>query len=274
MHTDLELLKIPEAILQNMHIVWTFLLLMTRFTGFFIVVPGLGAGIMGLAVRMPAIIVLAYASLLSSPEAPLPPDWGIVIASVVTELLFGMVLGLVPYLIVAGAQTAGQLAGTSMGLGQAQLIDPTSGGTVTELSKLYGDLVILVFLLLGGHHVAVYAVSGLGGDVIPGTFQLQGVTLELLINRSADIFRVGMLLSAPVVVALLLTQFVMGLISKAVPSINIFVVSFPITAGIGLTLTLIALPSATAFIARQTTTIENVVVLISEQTKKVEQVPH
>lgn len=273
MQGELELLKIPQAILQNMNIVWTFLLLMTRFTGFFILVPGLGAGVMGITVRMPAIIVLSYASLLASQHAPLPPDWGIVIAALVSELIFGLILGLVPYLIVAGAQTAGHLAGTSMGLGQAQLIDPTSGGSVSELSKLYGDLVILVFLLLGGHHVAVYAVSGLGGDIIPGTFNLQGATVELIINRSADIFKVGMLLSAPVVVALLLTQFVMGLISKAVPSINIFVVSFPITAGIGLMLTLIALPSATEFIARQTTTIENVVVLVSENSKRVEAVP-
>ena len=41
------------------------------------------------------------------------------------------------------------------------------------------------------------------------------------------------MLSAPVMVALLLTQFVMGLISQAVPTVNIFIVSFPLTIGIG-----------------------------------------
>ena len=61
-------------------------------------------------------------------------------------------------------------------------------------------------------------------------------------QRSADVFMYGLLFASPVVVALLLTNFVMGLVSKAVPTVNIFIVSFPLTIGIGLILSLLMIP--------------------------------
>ena len=73
-------------------------------------------------------------------------------------------------------------------------------------------------------------------------FRLDESILEFLVKRVGHIFEAGVILSVPVVVSLLLTQFVMGLISKAVPSINIFIISFPITIGIGLILISMSLP--------------------------------
>ena len=61
----------------------------------------------------------------------------------------------------------------------------------------------------------------------------------------------GVMISAPVIVALLLTNFVLAIISKAVPTVNIFIISFPLTIAVGLGISLLALPEVGHYISRQ-----------------------
>lgn len=252
-----QILTVPGAILANLPALWTFFLLFVRFTAFMLLVPGLGMGERGMLVRIPAILVLSMASMYSSPGAALPTDAVWMVAGFASEILLGSAMGLIPKMIVAMVQTGVQLASTTMGLGMGNLIDPTLGVQVSDVTRIVGDLCILTFLMLGGHHVLVYAASGMGGQIVPGSFIVTDFTMDLLVNRSAEILRFGVILSAPVVVALLLTNFVLGLITKAVPTVNIFIVSFPLTIGIGLILTGLALPDLTLEFKRQVIGIEN-----------------
>lgn len=259
----MQTLDLAMNMANRLDVVWTFLLLLTRYTGLFLVLPGIGGGERGLAVRLPATVVLAFASF-DTGNIAVPPNDNLMLAGQLGgELLLGFAIGLIPFMIVSGVQTAGQLASTSMGLSAGNLLDPTLGVMTTDLARFLGDLTIVAFLLVGGHHVAIHAVAGLGGLLTPGQFVVGPQSAELLIDRSADIFRIGVLLSAPILVALLLTNAVMGLISKAVPSVNIFIVSFPLTIGVGLILTVVALPDVVRFVGREFTGIENSVIAVT-----------
>jgi flagellar biosynthetic protein FliR len=213
--------------------------------------------------RMPAVMVLAYASFLNSQMAPLPENWFVFAQAFLSELIFGSLLGFIPAMLFAGISLAGQLSATTMGLGAAQLMDPSLGVSVSSVGRIMGDLMVCVFLLIGGHYVSIYAAAGLGGIIVPGTFVLGAETIELLIDRSAQIFSIGVLLSAPVVVALLLTQFVMGLISKAIPTVNVFIVSFPLTIGIGLILTILTFDEIGVFMSKYWVDMEQGIIEIS-----------
>ncbi|MCB0310596.1 MAG: flagellar biosynthetic protein FliR, partial [Bdellovibrionales bacterium] len=127
-------------------------------------------------------------------------------------------------------------------------MDPSLGAMSSDLSRIYSDTAICLFLLMGGHHVLFYGVAGLGGEVLPGSIQLSSLPVEQLVGLGAHVFEIGVMVSAPVIVALLLTQFVMGLITKAVPTVNVFVVSFPITLLIGFALTMLALPEVIEYV--------------------------
>lgn len=233
------------------------MLLLARFGSFIAVVPGIGMGDRGLLIRGPAVLVLAMTALSTSPVAAMPSDYAQMAAALFSELLLGLAIGLIPAMIAAGVDTAGHISSMSMGLGAAQLIDPTSGSQSNGVSQIMTGLTGVLFLLMGGHHVAIYAVSGFGARIIPGTFIPGEPTLELLIQRCAEVFRIGIMVSAPVLVALLLTQFVMGLVSKAVPTVNIFIVSFPLTIGIGLILVMLSLPELVRFVGIEFTGMES-----------------
>ncbi|MDC0358689.1 flagellar biosynthetic protein FliR [Oligoflexia bacterium] len=263
----MDIYSFPNTILANIGIVWTFMLVAVRYSAMMAMLPGIGGGKNGMRIRVAGILTMSYASVVAGQQVDMPDQWYSILVEASSEFLFGMLLGLVPTMLIAGVQMAGQLSATTMGLGAGALLDPTLGVSVTSLAKLLGDLTVLLFLLMGGHHVIIHAAAGLGGQIVPGTFLVGADTLSLIIDRSADIFRVGVMVSAPVIVALLLTQFVMGLISKAVPTVNIFIVSFPLTIGIGLILSGLSIPDILVFVEREVIGLENsILVLVGEAT--------
>ncbi len=238
---------------------WTLLLLMARYMAFMVIVPGLGSGISGVAIRYPACLVLALVSLHVERTAAVPADMGMMAAQMFSELLLGSAVGFVPLFIVSGAQTAGHLASGTMGLNGAQLFDPSTSAPLSDLSRIYSDLTITLFLLVGGHHVAISALAGIDSGIAPGTFMMSTAGLETFMEQSGRIFQIGCLIAAPVVVALLLTNFVMGLISKAIPTVNIFIISFPLTIAIGFAISILALPEVANFLAREMTRLPEII---------------
>lgn len=242
MGEDLQFFQIPLSLLSNIDKAYTFLLLVARFSGMVVVIPGIGAQQKGVAVRYSMILLFSLASLGSSPITKLPVEPVIMGAQLCSEVLLGLSLGILPLLFVSCVSNAGQLSSQSMGLQANAMMDPSTGGQSADIARLLGDLMVLAFLLISGHHVIIYALSGLGGVIVPGTFLIESATLETLVDLSAKVFEFGLLLSSPILVALLLTQFVMGLVSKAVPTVNIFIVSFPLTIGIGMILVALMIP--------------------------------
>ncbi|MCB0317505.1 MAG: flagellar biosynthetic protein FliR [Bdellovibrionales bacterium] len=261
---DFDLLKFPIEILNKLDLVWTFFLLVLRFTGLFLLLPGISGGARGMMLRTPAILAISMAATFSSPTAVFPENWVGLIGQGFSEIAFGAALGIIPRMIIDGVQTAGQLSSATMGLGAAQLLDPTLGTNVSSISRILGELVVIMFLILGGHYVIIHAATGLGTNLIPGTFLFNGRALDIIISSSSNIFTIAAMVSAPVIVALLLTQFVMGLVTKAVPTVNIFIVSFPLTIGIGLVLTSLSLPELAKYIDRQFHKVEPAIVDVIE----------
>ncbi|MDZ4785055.1 MAG: flagellar biosynthetic protein FliR [bacterium] len=251
-------------VLNNLDVIWTFLLLMCRYFGLFIVLPGIGYGLGGMRIRAPAMFALSLAAMPMTKIAPLPENILIIAAMTGGEFIFGYILGVIPMLIVEGVKAGAQLATNTMGLSAANMFDPATGTTSTDLARLQGDLIILVFLLLGGHYIVIEAVSGLSGSFTPGLFVFDGFTSSFLINQLAKVFESAVMISAPVVMALLLTQFVMGLISKAIPSVNIFIVSFPLTVGIGLLFTILALPEVVRYVVQEMSSLDNMLSVVIE----------
>ncbi len=256
---DTLVLSLPQLILERLDVGWSFLLLLTRYTAFMMLAPGLGGGIGGILIRYPAAVVLALVSVRLDVTTPLPTDMAVMAAQVASEMVLGSLVAIIPLTIVAGAQTAGHLASGTMGLNAAQLIDPSTQAALPDLARIYSDFAIVAFLLVGGHYVAVSELAGLNEVIRPGSFMLSATGLDTIISQTARIFQIGCLIAAPAIVALLLTNFVMGIISKAVPTINIFIISFPLTIGVGLVISIIALPEVMHFLGREFTRLGDVI---------------
>jgi flagellar biosynthetic protein FliR len=255
--------QIAEGLLNRIDFGWTFLLLSVRYLVFFLLVPGIGGGFMGLALRYPATLVMALVSVRVDNLALVPNHAGDMVVQMVAEAILGACIGMVPLLVVAGAQIAGHLASGTMGLNGQQLFDPTTQANLPDLARIYSDIAVMIFLMVGGHYVMISELSGVNANFRPGMFLLTEQGLEAILLQSGRLLQSGCLIAAPVIVALLLTNFVMALISKAVPSLNIFVISFPITIGVGFAISILAIPEVGYLLQREFNALPDVVTRIT-----------
>jgi flagellar biosynthesis protein FliR len=164
------------------------------------------------------------------------------------EILLGVLAGMSIRLVFEGVQLAGQLMGYQMGMAIAEVIDPASEDQVALLAQFISLMTTLIFLIINGHHGFIRTLVESYALVPPLGFHVNGPVLEGLVRLTADMFIVGLKAGAPVVVALMLGTVAFGLVARAVPQMNIFVVSMPLTIAVGLIFLGLSLPHMGAYI--------------------------
>jgi flagellar biosynthetic protein FliR len=150
------------------------------------------------------------------------------------EILIGVILGLAPRLILAGIQLAGQVIGFQMGFAIANIVDPVTSAQVSIIAELYYLIAMLMFLAFDFHHILIGALVESFTLVSPLGFVLRGELVGSLAQFSGNLFLVSVKIGAPVIVALTLLNVSLGIVSRTVPQINIFIVGFPVQIMVGL----------------------------------------
>ena len=169
---------------------------------------------------------------------------------VARESAIGFAIGLAVRLIVAMGEGAGQLAGHQVGLSYGAMLDPQSGVNNSTLSVLYANLTLVLILLSNAHHdvvrafISSYAALPIGAGAVSGT--LGATVAQSLTFIFASAFR----LAAPIIAVLLVVEVMMGLMSRAAPSLNLLVVGAPIRLPVGLLVVAASLVALPALITR------------------------
>ncbi|MGH8671358.1 MAG: flagellar biosynthetic protein FliR [Burkholderiales bacterium] len=187
------------------------------------------------------LITLVVAPALSVPPVPDPgsPAGLLILAQ---QILVGISMGLAMRVVFSAVEMAGHLAGLQMGLGFALFFDPQSSGQVPVVAQFLGLLALLLFLAMNGHLILIAALIE-SFEVLPIISQpYSALAWKTLAGWGGEIFRVGLLMALPVVAALLVTNVAIGIVTRAAPQLNIFVVGFPLTLGIGFLVLALALP--------------------------------
>lgn len=150
------------------------------------------------------------------------------------ELILGICLGFMLQLVFEAVMFAGQFVATGMGLGFASVIDQQQGISVAVMGQFYMLITMLLFLAMNGHlaFIQLLADSFVAWPV--GTAVVQPETFGVLLAAIGDMLRNALGIALPAVVALLVVQIAMGVMSRAAPSLNLFSVGFPVTLMLGL----------------------------------------
>ena len=162
--------------------------------------------------------------------------------AVVGELVLGVAIGFVPRLIIAAVEAAGENIGANMGLGAAQIFDPTSHASQNAITQILRDLSVLLGVLVGLHRVVIGAVIGSFRVVPPGSVHhLENLT-EMMLTLSSDALSTGIKIAIPILAVLLVTQVALAFVSRAAPAMQIFSIGFAVTIGVGALLLILTLP--------------------------------
>jgi len=219
--------------MENLNIdfsfLWAWVLLFTRMTGMFHSLPGIGTDQVPESFRALPAIVLAICAVLGGVHATMPDTMAQGALMLGSEFALGWVFGFVPSLTLSGLAVAGQVISGSIGLAQANMLDVSLGEQVSVFSRIELQIATLLFLFMDGHHIVISATSGMAQDIGVGMFRPDADTFNILLHRFTNAFELALVVSAPIIVASLLTQFVLGLVTKFVPQVNVFLISMPLS---------------------------------------------
>lgn len=211
-------------------VMWPFFRIMAVFAAD----PFYSSRSMPIRVRAALAFMLA---LLLSPSLPAMPavepvsPLGIMI--IAQQILIGFSMGFAMRLVFTSVEFAGHLAGLQMGLGFASFYDPQNGANTAVMAQITSLLTILLFLAINGHLMVIETLAR-SFFVLPVEAKpLNLKALKMLLDSGGQIFLIGLLLSLPVIGALLITNLSIGVMSRAAPQFNVFGIGFPLTLGIG-----------------------------------------
>jgi flagellar biosynthetic protein FliR len=155
------------------------------------------------------------------------------------EAMIGFVIGFVVRLMVVAVQAAGEIISLQSGFAFARVVDPGFGQQTTVLDQFHYLLAMMIFFAMDAHHMLIAALVRTFQELPLGAASFSEGTLGYLVASTGKVFALGLRIGAPVIVALLLIEVSLGLLSRLIPQMNIFVEGLPLKVFI--TLTLIAL---------------------------------
>ncbi len=158
------------------------------------------------------------------------------------QIVIGVAMGLAMQVVFTSVEMAGQFVGMQMGLGFATFFDPQNAAQIPVVGQFLGLIGTLFFLALNGHLLML--------DVLAQSFQALPIAAQpfsaagwrVLAGWGGEVFLAGLLLSLPIMAALLITNLALGVMTRAAPQLNIFSVGFPITLGAGFIVLAVTLP--------------------------------
>lgn len=215
---------------------------LARILALLVVAPIFNNPAINVRVRLLTGIAISVAITPALPAIPpIEPASGLGLLLLAQQMLIGFAMGFSLRLVFSAIDMAGVMIGMQMGLGFATLYDPESRSQSPVLSEILGLTALLVFITMNGHLLMIATLTQ-SFTAIPIGAPLPGNGSWLNIaNAGAIIFVSGLMLSLPIVLALLITNLALGVLTKAAPQLNLFAIGFPVTLGLGFSVLFLAL---------------------------------
>ncbi len=219
---------------------YEFLYPFTRISAFLLASPFYSIQALNLRFRI-AISVLLTTLYISYFEVISFDPFSIDGLSVLLQqAAIGVSLGFSFQLVTAAITLGGQAISNSIGLSMANMVDPTLGNVPT-ISQLLILLSTLIFLLIDGHLILVELLfMSFESFPLGASISLEPV-IQAIMDWSSTIFTGGLLIALPIMVAMLLVNTGLGIITRSAPSLNIIAVGFPAITLTGVFILLLSL---------------------------------
>ncbi len=223
-----------------------FVLIFVRILGTVIITPVIGGTHIPAMARIGFSLALAGIVYYSGNTMEIVYNdsvlgYGLLIAG---EFFVGVIIGFVVFFILNVAYLAGHFIDQQIGFSMVSVYDPITQSQVPITGNLYYFALCTLFIVSNGHHMLIkslfysYNAIPVGAASIIGNGKIITVLFEIVVN----FFTVGFLIALPIVGIILIIDVVLGILIKAVPQINVFVVGMPAKVFIGLISIFIVLP--------------------------------
>lgn len=217
------------------------LLILVRITAFIFLCPGFSFKGLPNTIKIALSFSLSIIIYMVIPEMEILNGTLYFFILIIKEVLFGLSLGYITQLVYGIIEMAGQLIDFQVGFSMASIFDPSMGTTASNYGKVYYWLSICIFFLLDMHHKVLESLLKSFEYIPIGTASFQGITILNILNLFSKSFELALNLAAPLIIVVLITDVVLGIISRTVPQINVLILGMPMKAMLSFFMTMLML---------------------------------
>lgn len=217
-----------------------FALVWVRFLGLVATMPFL----LGKPVPVPARVAFAALLAVSHTAWLLPAVRPLITENMLTlsllfakEAIFGIAMGTMIGLVFHIFESAGNMIDNQRGTAIARVLIPELGSMESQTAQFLFSLATVTYLALGGHHLFFQTVANsfewLPVLVMPHIAPGWQPFLSHFAGMTANLLSASFAISAPVIIAILLADIILGIANRISPQMNVYELGFNIKGVIG-----------------------------------------
>jgi flagellar biosynthetic protein FliR len=219
----------------NVEDIYPGLLIFLRATGMFLIMPVFSGAMIPATVRIAISAILAYLlAPIFGNFGGVPGHWFIVVMQVIHEVLTGLLMGFAVRFLLYALEMAGEIIAVQIGLSLSSNIDPVTRNQATPPNTMLLSLGTILFLVTGAYQFCLVAFAR-SFEIFPPSAIFEPQSINTVIASSGRIFLLAVQISAPLLAISFLVNMSFSVLGRAAPSLNVFMLSFPVQILAGLT---------------------------------------
>jgi len=156
------------------------------------------------------------------------------------EIFFGLALGFCANLVLSAAESAGAFLDMQIGLGLASLLVPNTEVPPSVISRFKFMLALVLLFVTNAHHILMNALAR--SYTLNSALTLD-LSLSTLLNGLASFSMLTLQIALPVAAASFVVDVALGIISRAIPQINILIAGLSAKLIVGILALSLVLPA-------------------------------
>ncbi|SMC04599.1 flagellar biosynthetic protein FliR [Sulfobacillus thermosulfidooxidans DSM 9293] len=209
-----------------------YFLIAARISGLVFSAPVLSSSYLPRMLKVVIIIMLAAVLAPTLKIAAMPSLlWTL---GLVIQFAIGVLMGLILSLFLSVFDMAGQVVTYELGLGLAITSNPALDNSGSFLSEWQTLLALFVFVGSGGLELSVIALHASFQAIGLNVVSFPTSALSFVIGLMSSALTMTLLVAFPLMLAGLVVNMAVGILSRAFPQMNAYFLSLPVNFGVSL----------------------------------------
>ncbi|MEA3371590.1 MAG: flagellar biosynthetic protein FliR [Campylobacterota bacterium] len=205
-----------------------FVLLFFRFGALFIATPIFSHQNIPMTIKAAMAFFFTVVFYASLPPLTISIDVPTIVLAILSELMFGLSIGIVLLLAYNVITFAGGQISFMMGFSMASAIDPQTGVSMPIISQFLSLMALMVLMAMDLHHWMLLFIDNSLSTLPLGGFLMTEDLFNYIIHAASKMFLVGFMIAFPIVALSWLADIIFGMLMKTMPQFNLLVIGFPI----------------------------------------------
>jgi flagellar biosynthesis protein FliR len=217
----------------------TWMMVFLRSIGVILLFPALTGRPVPIMARLGICVFLPTLLAGVVPSATVPTGhWALIVAAA-GEVALGLALGFVSRMAFAAVEMGGRIISSEIGLSATPGLGAPDPAT-EPIAATLNALAVVLFFLFGAHQVVLGAFARSFTISLAGRAAFDPATADVLIQATSHVLELGLRIAAPFIAMNFLVNLAFSVLGRAVPKMNVFIVSYSARALAGLGLLSVA----------------------------------